>query len=47
MEIYVISSSDHPNDIRRAKSTPEVIDYFQKPVTMELLKGIVADFNKK
>ncbi len=44
MQIYVISSSDHPNDISRAKATPEVVDYFQKPVTMELLKGIVDDF---
>jgi response regulator of citrate/malate metabolism len=47
MEIYVISSSDHPSDIKRAKATPEVVDYFQKPVTMELLKGIVNDFFKE
>ena len=44
MDIYVIISSDHPNDISRARATPEVVDYFQKPVTMELLKGIVDDF---
>jgi response regulator of citrate/malate metabolism len=46
MEIYVISSSDHPNDIRKAKSTPEVKDYFQKPVTMELLKEIADGFSQ-
>ena len=45
VEIYVISSSDHPSDIRRAKSTPEVKDYFQKPVTLELLKEIAIGFN--
>ncbi len=40
IEIYIISSSNHPQDISRAKSIPEVKDYFQKPVTMELLKEI-------
>lgn len=42
IEIYIISSSNHPQDISRAKSIPEVKDYFQKPVTMELLKEITA-----
>lgn len=44
MEIYVISSSTHPNDISRAKSIPEVKDYLQKPVTLEILKEMAASF---
>jgi response regulator of citrate/malate metabolism len=44
IEIYIISSSTHPQDISRAKAIPEVKDYFQKPVTMELLKEITTHY---
>jgi CheY-like chemotaxis protein len=44
IEIYIISSSTHPQDINRAKAIPEVKDYFQKPVTMELLKEITVHY---
>jgi CheY-like chemotaxis protein len=45
--IYIISSSNHPRDLSRAESFPEVRAYFQKPVTLEVLKDMVAKFIKK
>lgn len=45
IEIYIISSSNHPQDINRAKAIPDVMDYFQKPVTMELLKEITENYH--
>ena len=39
--IYIISSSNHPHDIARAEELNEVQDYFQKPVTIEMLNDIV------
>jgi CheY-like chemotaxis protein len=44
IEIYIISSSTHPQDISRAKEIPEVHDYFQKPITMELLQEITDEY---
>ena len=44
IEIYIISSSNHPQDINRANAIPDVMDYFQKPVTMELLKEITENY---
>jgi CheY-like chemotaxis protein len=44
--IYIISSSSHPRDLSRAESFPEVRSYFQKPVTLEVLKDMVAKFLK-
>ncbi|MBL0741185.1 response regulator [Chryseolinea lacunae] len=37
-EIYIISSSNHPKDLSKAGTFPEVRAYFQKPVTLEILK---------
>ena len=45
IEIYIISSSTHPQDISKAKAISEVKDYFQKPVTMELLKEITEKYH--
>lgn len=42
--IYIISSSNHPRDITRAESFPQVKSYFQKPVTLEVLKNMVTTF---
>jgi CheY-like chemotaxis protein len=42
--IYIISSSNHPRDLNKAESFPEVRSYFQKPVTLEVLKEMVASF---
>jgi len=47
IEIYIISSSTHPQDISKAKAIPEVKDYFQKPVTMELLKEITEKYHTR
>ena len=40
-EVYIISSSNHPKDLSRADTFPEVKAYFQKPVTLEVLKDVV------
>lgn len=42
--VFIISSSNHPRDLRRAESFPDVKAFFQKPVTLEVLKEMVADF---
>ena len=42
--IYIISSSNHPRDLSRAETFPDVRAYFQKPVTLEVLKDMVAAF---
>jgi CheY-like chemotaxis protein len=41
IDVYIISSSNHPTDVKHAESFPEVKGYFQKPVTMESLQVIV------
>lgn len=40
IDIYIISSSNHPRDMDRADSIVEVKGYFQKPVTKEMLSGL-------
>ena len=42
IEIFIISSSDHLKDINKARSIPHVKAYLQKPVTLEVLKNLVA-----
>lgn len=42
IDIFVISSSDHLKDITRAESIPHVKAYLQKPVTLEVLRNLVA-----
>lgn len=42
--IYIISSSNHPRDLTRAESFPDVKAYFQKPVTLEVLKEMVSGY---
>lgn len=44
IEIYIISSSGHPKDISRAETFPEVKAYFQKPVTMDVLREMVIAY---
>jgi CheY-like chemotaxis protein len=46
-EVYIISSSNHPRDLSRATSIPGVKAYFQKPVTLEVLKDMVSAFMQK
>lgn len=42
IDIFIISSSDHLKDINKARSVPHVKAYLQKPVTMNVLKNLVA-----
>lgn len=42
IDIFIISSSDHLKDINKARSIPHVKAYLQKPVTLEVLKNLVA-----
>lgn len=41
--VYIISSSNHPRDLDRAAALPIVRNYFQKPVTLEVLKTVVQE----
>lgn len=41
IDIYIISSSNHPTDISRAKAFPEVKAYLEKPVTKEKLMEVL------
>jgi response regulator of citrate/malate metabolism len=42
IDIFIISSSDHLKDINKARSVPHVKAYLQKPVTLNVLKNLVA-----
>jgi CheY-like chemotaxis protein len=43
IQIYIISSSNHPKDVNRAENIPDVNDYLVKPVTIDLLKKVVFE----
>jgi CheY-like chemotaxis protein len=45
IEIHIITSSNHPKDITRAKTFPEIKAYLQKPVTLEALQEVVMKHN--
>ena len=45
IEIHIITSSNHPKDISRAKTFPEIKAYLQKPVTLEALQEVVMKHN--
>jgi CheY-like chemotaxis protein len=45
VEIHIITSSNHPKDISRAKTFAEVKSYLQKPVTLEALQDVVSNYN--
>ena len=45
VEIHIITSSNHPKDISRAKTFVEVKSYLQKPVTLEALQDVVSNYN--
>jgi len=40
IQIYIISSSGHRNDMNKAMEFPEVAAYLQKPITKEKLQQI-------
>jgi CheY-like chemotaxis protein len=41
IDIYIISSSNHPRDLSRAREFTEVTAYLQKPVTKDQLMSLV------
>jgi CheY-like chemotaxis protein len=41
--IYVLSSSIDPADTERAKLNPHVVDFIEKPVSVELLSKMIAE----
>jgi CheY-like chemotaxis protein len=45
IEIHIITSSNHPKDITRARTFPEIKAYLQKPVTLEALQEVVMKHN--
>lgn len=42
ISIYIISSSNHPKDYSKADSFTDVQAYFEKPVTIEILREMVS-----
>lgn len=42
IEIYMLSSSVDSDDIDRAKSNPNVVDYFIKPLTREMVSMVIS-----
>jgi CheY-like chemotaxis protein len=45
--IYIVSSSNNPDDIIDAKAILEVSDYLVKPIKGEQYADIIDSFNKK
>jgi len=41
IDVYIISSSNHPKDVTRAAELSEVKDYLVKPITIDALKKVV------
>jgi CheY-like chemotaxis protein len=44
--IYMVSSSIDPVDLNRAKKISEISDYIIKPVTPQMLEGIIASLEE-
>jgi response regulator of citrate/malate metabolism len=43
IDLYVISSSMHPSDRQRALSDDNVLQYLEKPLTMEMITQVYSD----
>jgi len=41
--VYVVSSTIDPSEIEKARSYPFVTDFVEKPMTVEILKGILLE----
>ena len=41
ISIYILSSSIHQDDKQKAKNHPDVVDYIEKPLSVEFLKNII------
>lgn len=42
ISIYILSSSIHQDDKQKAKEDPYIVDYVEKPLSVEFLKRILA-----
>ena len=42
--LFIVSSSINPDDEDRAKNDPEVLDYFPKPLTVDRLLKLKANY---
>ncbi len=47
IQIFMVSSSLNSNDVDRAKSIPEVSDYFVKPIELKDLRLLIENMDKK
>jgi response regulator RpfG family c-di-GMP phosphodiesterase len=47
IQIFMVSSSLNSNDVDRAKSIPEVSDYFVKPIELQDLRLLIENMDKK
>ncbi len=45
-KVFITSSSDHPRDVEKAKSYPEIIEFLPKPMTEELAARLRDEFIK-
>ena len=41
--IYVVSSTIDPDEIEKARSHPSVVDFIEKPITVDVLKKILLN----
>ena len=44
MRIYMVSSSIDPRDLNRARSSPEVEDYVEKPISLNKFSELLGNF---
>ena len=47
IHIFMVSSSLNSNDVNRAKSIPEVSDYFVKPIDLKDLRMLIENMGEK
>jgi CheY-like chemotaxis protein len=43
-KIFITTSSDHPRDMEKAKSYPEIIEFLPKPMTLEIAEGLKSKY---
>jgi len=47
IQVYMVSSSIDPRDISRARKTPDVTEYMEKPVSMGKFAELLHNWGKK
>ncbi len=46
VRIFILSTSNNPDDFKRAKTYPDVEEYLVKPLSIKILKDIIAATSK-